>query len=83
MVKMSLKKILGQTFITLIDLQTIIVEVEAVLNDYPLTHLSSVTGDPEPQTLSHLLCGHWIVPLPNPDLEMKKYLTLITTQLIN
>ena len=67
MVKTSLKT-LGRAFITLTDLQTIIVEVEAVLNDRPLTHLSSVTGDPEPLTPSHLLCGRRIVPLPHPDL---------------
>ena len=68
MVKMSLKKTLGRAFITLNDLQTIIVEVEAVLNDRPLTHLSSVTGDPEPLTPSQLLCGRRIVPLPHPEL---------------
>ena len=43
MVKMSLKKILGQVLITLPVLQTTIVEVEAVLNDRPLTFLSSTT----------------------------------------
>ena len=66
MVKMSLKKILGRAFITLTALQTIIVEVEATLNDRPLTYLSSTTEDPEPLTPSHLLCGHRIVPLPHP-----------------
>jgi len=39
-----------------------------VLNDCPLTHLSSVIGDPEPLKPSHLLCGRRIVPLPHPDL---------------
>ena len=67
MVKMSLKKTLGRAFITLTVLQTTIVEVEAVLNDRPLTHLSSATGDLEPLTPSHLLCGRRIVPLPHPN----------------
>ena len=38
-----------------------------MLNDRPLTYLPSATGDPEPLTPSYLLCGHRIVPLPNPD----------------
>jgi len=57
MVKMTLKKTLGRAFVTLNVLQTTIVEVEAVLNDCPLTYLSSTTGDPEPLTPSHLLYG--------------------------
>ena len=61
MVKMSLKK----AFITPV-LQTTIVEVEAVLNDRPLTYLSSTTEDPEPLMPSHLLCGRRIVSLPHP-----------------
>ena len=64
---MSLKKTLGHAFITLTVLQTTIVEVEAVLNDRPLTHLSSATEDLEPLTPSHLLCGRRIVPLPHPN----------------
>lgn len=69
MVKMSLKKTLGRAFITLTALQTIIVEVEATLNDRPLTYLSSTTEDPEPLTPSHLLCGRRIIPLPHPIIE--------------
>ena len=38
-----------------------------MLNDCPLTYLPSATGDPEPLTPSHLLCGDRIVPLPHPD----------------
>ena len=69
MVKMTLKKTLGRAFVTLNVLQTTIVEVEAVLNDRPLTYLSSTTGDPEPLTPSHLLYGRRIVSLPYPDVE--------------
>ncbi|XP_065904022.1 uncharacterized protein [Dysidea avara] len=72
MVKMSLKKTLGRAFITLTVLQTTIVEVEAVLNDRPLTYLSSTTEDPEPLTPSHLLCGRRIVSLPHPDVDDKE-----------
>ena len=55
--KVSLKKILGRTFTNLPNLQTLIVEVEAILNDRPLTHLSSDVTDPEPLTPSHLIYG--------------------------
>ena len=63
--KVSLKKILGRTFTTLPNLQTLIVEVEAILNDRPLTHLSSDVTDPEPLTPSHLIYGRRIVMLPH------------------
>ena len=63
--KMSLKKILGRAFVTLPMLQTLIVEIEAVLNDRPLTYVSSDLGDPEPLTPSHLICGRRITSLPH------------------
>ena len=63
--KLSLKKILGRTFTTLPVLQTLIVEVEAVLNDRPLTYLSSDIADPLPLTPSHLIYGQRIVMLPH------------------
>ena len=63
MTKISLKTILGRTFTTLLDLQTLIVEIEAILNDRPLTHLSFDVTDPEPLTPSHLIYGCRIVML--------------------
>ena len=50
---------------TMESLQTIIVEVEALLNDRPLTHSSPDIGDPEPITPSHLLNGRRITTLPH------------------
>ena len=61
--KISLKTIFGRTFTTLLDLQTLIVEIEAILNDWPLTHLSFDVTDPEPLTPSHLIYGRRIVML--------------------
>ena len=46
------------------SLQTIIVEVEGLLNDRPLTHSSDI-GDPGPITPSHLLHGRRITTLPH------------------
>jgi len=39
--KTTLKKVLGRTFISLIALQTIVVEIEAILNDRPITYTST------------------------------------------
>ena len=63
--KSTLKKILGRAHATLESLQTIVVEVEALLNDHPLTYVSSDIDDPEPITPSHLLYGRRIVLLPH------------------
>lgn len=57
------EKVLGRAFITLTTLQTTVTEVEAVLNNQPLTYLSYTTGDPEPLTPSHLIYGRRIVHL--------------------
>ena len=44
----------------------IIVEIEAMLNDRPLTYVSSEISDPEPLTPSHLLYGRRIQSIPHP-----------------
>ena len=67
--KSTLKKILGRTHATLSSLQTIVVEVEALLNDHPLTYISCDLDDLEPITPSHLLYGRRIVPLPHCTVE--------------
>ena len=63
--KLSLKKILRRTFTTLPVLQTLIIEKEPVLNDRPLTYLSSDVTDLQPLTRSHLMYGQRIVMLPH------------------
>jgi len=40
------------------------VEVEVILNDRPLTHVSSDLDDTKPLTPAHLLHGHRITSLP-------------------
>ena len=62
--KQTLKKTLGRTFITLKQLETVVTEIEAMLNDRPLTYVSSDMIDPEPLTPSHLLYGRRIRPVP-------------------
>ena len=62
--KTSLKKILGRQFVTMETLQTIVSEIEAVMNDRPLTHVSSNIDDLEPLTPSNVFYGRKMTSLP-------------------
>jgi len=64
--KSALKKTLGAT---LESLQTIVIEVEALLNDRPLNYVSSDVSDLEPITPSHPLQGRRITTLPYSKVE--------------
>ena len=66
LIKQAVKKTLGRTFVTLKLLETVITEIEAMLNDRPLTYISSEVNDLEQLTLSHLLYGRRIRPIPCP-----------------
>ena len=69
--KTSIKKMLGRAHITLLTLQTIIVEVEALLNDRPLSYISDDISDPEPLTPAHLLHGRSLKRLPHKQATME------------
>ena len=68
--KLALKKTLGHNYATLESLQVIIFEIEALLNDRPLTHVSPDLRDPEPITPAHLLSGKRITTLPHCTMEL-------------
>ena len=63
--KGCIKKVLGRSHISLVMLQTMVVEIEATLNNRPLTYVSSDISDPHPLTPSDLLYGRRIVSLPH------------------
>ena len=61
----ALKKLLGRSFVSLSSLHTITTEIEAFLNNHPLTYVSSESDDPNPLTPAHLLYGRTIITLPH------------------
>ena len=65
MTKQAIRKTLGRSFISLQQLQTVVVEIES-MNDRPLTYVSSDLHDPQPLTPSHLLHGRRIQQAPRP-----------------
>ena len=71
--KTSLKKILGRSLITLAEMCTLIKEIQAILNDRPLTSLNSDIHDLQPLTPNHLLFGFNVTSLPHPPLDSVDY----------
>lgn len=65
--KSCIKKTLGKALVSMEVLQTIITEVESIVNDRPLTHTSSDYHDDEPLTPAHLLYGRRITAPTFPD----------------
>ena len=51
LMELILKKVLGRAFTTLNSLQIIIVEIEAILNDHPLTYVPTDSNDPHGPSL--------------------------------
>ncbi|XP_053402321.1 uncharacterized protein LOC128557840 [Mercenaria mercenaria] len=63
--KTTTKKVLGRSYVTYQTLQTVITEIEAMINDRPLTYVTSgALDEPEILTPSHLLYGRRITKLP-------------------
>jgi len=63
--KQAIKKTLGRAFISLDQLQTVVIEIESMLNDRPLTYVNSDLQDSQPLTPSHLLHGRRIQQVPH------------------
>ena len=62
--KTAVKKVLGCSYVDFQTLSTVVTEIEALINDRPLTYVSSGEVDLEPLTPSHLLYGRRFKQLP-------------------
>ena len=56
----------------MIELNTILTEVEAVLNSRPLTYPYMELNDLPPLTPSHFLCGHRLLQLPDQNITERE-----------
>ena len=65
--KNCLRKVLGKVFVSLVELQKVITEVECILNNRPMTYMSSYPADEQLLTPSHLPYGRTITSLTCPD----------------
>ena len=72
LVKRRLKRMIRNTSLNAIELQTILTEIEATLNSCPLTYPYTDINDGPPLTPSHFLRGHRLLTLP--DTEDSNYI---------
>ena len=54
----TLKKTLGRSLVNLDELNTIVIEIESVINDRPITYISTYIGEFDPLSPSMLMYGH-------------------------
>ena len=66
LVKRCLRKAIGRSTLNYDQLNTVLVEVEAIVNSRPLTYVyDDVEGVSYSISPSHLLCGRRTISLPN------------------
>ncbi|GBN84617.1 hypothetical protein AVEN_189050-1 [Araneus ventricosus] len=65
MTKLALRKILGKALVTSEELQTILAEIEAIINSRPLTYIYNEPDEPFPLTPANFLTGRRLTVLPN------------------
>ena len=63
--KNAVKKTFGKALVSYDELCTIIKEIQAVLNNRPLTHVSSDPKELTPITPNHLIYGHGLAQIPH------------------
>ncbi|GFY29237.1 integrase catalytic domain-containing protein [Trichonephila clavipes] len=63
-VTLALRKTVGRATLFRDELETLLIEIEGVLNSRPLTYIFSEFNEPEPLTPSHMILGRRVNSLP-------------------
>ncbi|GFS54408.1 integrase catalytic domain-containing protein [Trichonephila clavipes] len=63
-VKLALRMTVGRATLFRDELETLLLEIEGVLNSHPLTYIFSEFNEPEPLTPSHMILGRRVNSLP-------------------
>ena len=63
-VKLCLRKVLGKTSLSIAELETVLIETEAVINSRPITFVYNDPQEPSPLTPAHFLVERRLLALP-------------------
>ncbi|BET01615.1 Pao retrotransposon peptidase [Nesidiocoris tenuis] len=68
-IKLLLKKVIGKSNLTFCEFNTLLIQIEAIINSRPLIPISSDPNDFVSLTPSHFLIGDTLLTPPEPDLR--------------